>query len=191
LQRAAALKRRSGKEHGPDFTAVLTINGVTYEFSNPDDARTACRALMEGLRRLSKVRANLGDIGSIPEVEVTDAAGAEDRGGATREQALQTVRQRVNDAVRQEVQRNQGRMPTPERMQQIMADQVDRARRDGLLPEQASSAAVPARRAADAALEARKQSEIDAVREMLARALSSAEADGDPATATAQTGEER
>ncbi|HUG93610.1 MAG TPA: hypothetical protein VML55_22410 [Planctomycetaceae bacterium] len=195
LQRAAGLKRRAGKDDALSFSAVLEVNGVEYEFSQPDDAGRACRALMDGLRRLARVRAALGDLGTIPDLEPVpaegpDADGPPGRGQfrGTPEQAALTVRQRVNAALWQEVQRNQGRMPDQQRTQQIIAEQVDRARREGLLSDNAPAESVAPRLPAGAALEARKQAEIEAVREMLARAFSAAGGEDDPAPATVQAG---
>jgi hypothetical protein len=164
LQRAAGLRRRSGKEDFLPFAAVLTVNGVEYEFSDADEARTACRAVLEGLRRLAKVRAALGDLGTIPEIDPvapaapadaavsTDPSGDAGGKGQPRESTAHTVRQRVNEALRHELQRNQGGLLSQQRIQQI---------------------------------------EIEAVRELLSRALSTASAAGESPAAVVPVAGER
>jgi hypothetical protein len=190
LQRAVWLNRRARQDE-LDFQAVLTINGVEHEFSSPDEARAACHAVIEALRRLTKVRATLEDIGSIPAAKPSTSDrddSPSERPSASREQALLTIRQRVNEALRQEVRRNQGRLPDQERWQQILAEQMDRARRDGLVGHDAPAPAAEPQ-PATVALEARKHAEIVSVRHMLARAFSTAsreDAEAAAETATAQ-----
>ena len=175
LQRAVWLSRRARQDE-LEFRAVLAVNGVEHEFSSPDQARVACQAVIEALRRLTKVRAALEDIGSIPIAEqpASDRDGRpSDQPAASQEQALRTIRQRVNEALRQEVRSNQGRLPDQERWQQILAEQMDRARQDGLVGQDVPALAAEPQ-PATVALEARKHAEIEAVRHMLARAFSTA-----------------
>jgi hypothetical protein len=103
-----------------------------------------------------------------------------------------TIRQRVNEALRQEARRNQDRLPEAQRWQQILAEQMDRARREGLVSEDAVAAPPAAVTAVDEALEARRQAEIDSVRQMLSQAFRGAsgrEADTPPATAQVKSAE--
>lgn len=190
LQRAVWLNRRA-RQADLDFRAVLTVNGVEHDFTSPEEARAACHAVIEALRRLTKVRAALEDVGRIPVPERPgndEDDSPSERPAAAQEQALLTIRQRVNEALRQEVRRNQGRLPDQERWQQILAEQMDRARRDGLVNNDAPALATEPQPAA-VALEARKLAEIESVRHMLSRAFSTAsreESESSAETATVQ-----
>lgn len=180
LHRAVWLMRRSGQEDSLIFEAVLTVNGVEHEFSSPDQARAACGAVVDALQRLARVRAGLNDVGMIPAAEQREGSSRDEtseRPTDAPRQATLSVRQRVNQALDQEVPRPQSRVPEQKQRQQIVAPQTSRAPREALAADDAAADGMPAvhsdaSTSPGAALEARRQAEIDAVRRMLARAFS-------------------
>ena len=164
LRRAAAAKRRADKSGKADdtFKAVINLNGVRVEFTDPAAAEDACRELVKILLHARKERIFLGDIGQI---EVADMVGEDTSGTSsgdstatpkaktkrrrvTRKQkqkaaaqaaakrlaAQRTVQLRINMKIQLEVRKNRGRRLSRTRVRQIVQAEIERARQDGLLP---------------------------------------------------------
>src|SRR5690606_2656969 len=108
-------------------------------------AQEACKALANAMRELPKLRMGLGDLGEIPEVKPEDkpqpmaTPTGKPMGKISPAAARQIVRQRINAAIQQKmIGTGSGgasiRIPNPATMQQVVQQEVDRARREGLLP---------------------------------------------------------
>ena len=134
IARAVARAKRAKDGETPLFEAVMTLNEQVFKFSDPEAAQEACKAVTTALRELPKLRMGLGDLGEIPDVNPEDANPT----GRTKAQAVAEVRRRIQVALRQQLSggTRSGRptMPTPQTMQRIVAQEVDKARQEGLLP---------------------------------------------------------
>lgn len=169
--RRAASKTRAKRGVSPDFRAVITINGGSFAFSDPKDAQAVCRTVAQALARLRKLRAGLGDLGELTPAEPEAGAGPK-TAAAERARAMQTVRQRINKAITDEVRRYR-RPVSPIRMRQIVVQEIQKAQKEGLLPAPQQPAIGAAGDPAD-----RRLAEIEYVRTVLEQALSKSQPAG-------------
>jgi hypothetical protein len=150
LRRAVSQQKRTREGETPDFTAVITLNGTAYEFTDATDAQSACQSVTLATRQLATIRMGLGDIGPLPQLDPQLAAQtAQQDMKPTPAQAMMIVRQRIMLAMMNANSSSSGgggfggrprrpSMPNPLRMQQrlnqITQQEIQKARDEGLLP---------------------------------------------------------
>jgi hypothetical protein len=143
LRRAVSKFKRLKEGEVSDFSATITLNGTGYQFDDPSDAQNACQALTNASRRLAAVRLGLGDIGEIPSFDPNAAALPAAAAPPTNPaQVKALIQRRVMQALYQQMmpQVTPGRAPStprppsPQQIQQIYAQEIQRARDEGLLP---------------------------------------------------------
>ncbi len=187
LGRAISRAKRAKEGEEPAFEAVFTLNDQVFTFGDPEAALGAAKALITALRELPRLRMGLGDLDEIPELKLEDqqeqqqqpAANQKPKGQISRAAAIAEVRRRINVALqRQMFVPNTGggvslRIPSQAMMQQVVKQEVDKARREGLLPDNTTPAQLGKGLGTDPR-EARK----DAIVQMLAAAFSHADSTG-------------
>ncbi len=180
LRRAESKYKRLKSGESMTFACVIDLNETKYEFNEPEAAREACQALTMATRRLSAIRKGLGDVGSIPEFDEKAAEEAQDSDmpQVSPAQAAAIVRQRINMALYQQMmpRGNSGRPsqptpPNPQTIQRIIAQEVQKARDEGLLPS--ADAGVNPLQAGDPV-----ENEMEAVTQMLSYVFRKSEAPG-------------
>jgi hypothetical protein len=152
LRRAVSAQKRAPEGEEPLFSAVITLNGTGYEFTDAAAAQYACQVVTQAARQLSAIRMGLGDIGPLPEIDPELAAEKLQEGmKPTPAQAMMIVRQRIMAAMNQEMAQSllpsgrggsaQVRVPDPrqmqamqQRMNQIAQQEIQKAQAEGLLP---------------------------------------------------------
>ena len=150
IGRAVSRTKRAKEGEEPVFEAVITLNDQVFNFSDPEAALEACKALAGALRDLPKLKMGLGDLGEIPEVKPEDQPQqgqpqtTKPKGPPSRAAAMAIVRQRINAALQRQMigtgSSGAGlRIPNPTTMQQIVNQELEKARREGLLPTGANA----------------------------------------------------
>lgn len=142
IGRAVSRAKRAKEGEAPAFEAVLTLNDQVYTFSDPEAAFDACRTLVNAMRELPKMRMGLGDLGEIPEVKKEDLAAAsptnQPKAPRSRAAAEAEVRRRINIALQRQMagggRSGRPSIPNPLSMQRTIQQEIEKARKEGLLP---------------------------------------------------------
>lgn len=151
IGRALSRAKRAKEGEEPAFEAALTLNDQLFTFSDPEAALEACKALALAMRDLPKLKMGLGDLGDIPEVKPEDQpqpgapTNTKPMGARSRAAAMAEVRRRINLALqRQMLGAGTGgvtiRIPNQAMMQQTIKQELEKARREGLLPDNTTAA---------------------------------------------------
>ncbi len=146
IARAVGRAKRAKEGEAPAFEAAITLNDQQFTFSDPAAALEVCKALTAAMRDLPKLRMGLGDLGEIPEVkpEEAQAAAANQQAAAkTKAAAMMEVRRRIQMALRKQMmgggRSRRPRMPNPLTMQRTIAQEIQKAQQEGLLPSGAAA----------------------------------------------------
>ncbi|WP_166829377.1 hypothetical protein [Thalassoroseus pseudoceratinae] len=193
LRRAESKYQRLKSGETMMFSCVIDLNETKYEFTEPAAAREACQALTMATRRLSAIRKGLGDIGSIPEYDEEAAKNAADADApkVSPAQAMAIVRQRINAALYQQMvprgsgsggRPSQPSPPSPQAIQRLIAQEVQKARDEGLLPSNA--AGLNPLQAGDPV-----ENEMEAITQMLSYVFSKAETPSEESAEEKETDE--
>ncbi len=137
--RAVGRAKKAKEGDAPAFEAALTLNDQVFTFGNPEAALEACKTLSTAMRSLPKLKMGLGDLGEIPAVKPEDQAAAGPMGQAKQIAGMMVVRQRIQVALQRQMGSRRGRYgipqaPNPAAMQQIIAQEIQKAQAEGLLP---------------------------------------------------------
>lgn len=143
ISRAVSRAKKAKEGEEPAFEAAIHLNDQVFTFTEPDAALEACKSLSLAMRELPKLKMGLGDLGAIPEAaaEANPMPNGTTRPAAPKNQAaaMAEVRRRINNALQQQIV-GTGRggvsinYPTPQRMQQTINAEIEKARQEGLLP---------------------------------------------------------
>lgn len=180
IGRAVSRAKRAKEGEEPIFEAVLTLNDQTFTFNDPEGALEACKGVIGAMRDLPKLKMGLGDLGEIPEVEADQQPAVNPMPkGKSKAAAVAEVRRRIQIAMRKQMA-GRPTIPNPLTMQKIVQQEVEKARKEGLLPSAANNRVqVPDGFAIDPR-EARKEVIVQTLALSLAQADSVGNAEEEP-----------
>lgn len=129
--RKARTKTRRLKEDDPtNFVAEITINGSTYEFTQPEDAQAVCKAVTDAQTALRKAKLQLGELGDFATLP-TPVAGQNNK--PNQQQVQAQIQAEVNRQVQQRTLQG-GRPLNNQEIQQIQQQVYQQAQQQGLVP---------------------------------------------------------
>ncbi len=184
VARALGRAKRAKEGEAPAFEAAITLNDQAFTFTNPETALEACKALTATMRDLPKLRMGLGDLGEIPEVKPEDNPANQPGAAKSPAAAMMEVRRRIQMALQKQMSGGGGgrgygrpRMPNPLTMQRTIAQEIQKAQQEGLLP---SNNAGGGGFAGGDPIEAKKEAIVQNLAFVLGQADSVAKADEKP-----------
>jgi len=129
--RKAASQEKRGKDDFV-FSAEIAFGKNRRTFRNAARTQEALLALQDAVRDLKRVKSNLEELGPIPDAEPeTDSFDQKKLADGQAE-----VRRRINEAVQRQFR---GRPASPQQMQQIVNQELQKAQQEGLIPAAAAN----------------------------------------------------
>jgi hypothetical protein len=185
INRALSRAKRAKEGEEPIFETAITLNEQLFTFSDPEAALEACKGLAAAMRDLPKLRMGLGDLGEIPEVKPEEqpaAAGNSDqpKPALSPAAAQAEVRRRINAALQRQMI-GTGSIPNAQSVQNVVNQELERARREGLLPANGTAANPGGGFAGGDPREAHKETIVQTLAFTFSRADSTSKTDEKPA----------